>query len=292
MHSDSRSVGAEWLTSPRLRMPTIRLFLLITGNLRIFNSSMCRIALARSSSSRQQWICAVITSRAVATRASKLSCANPLHTTSRSVTIPTNRSFSPIGMAPTSWSRINFASSFTGVSGPTQSTPLCIASLTFMADLRCSSLRATRQMQLRLLRPRFDYTRGSSPLPLHCGAQPRFEAIANPPPGGLGRLAKEKNRGLPRSSYSIDSTKGAAAPQCESPLFLRPEYQVPVFPICFRHRLLAFASTIASGCVGLFRTASWIGGGCFLNALFLWRSIVLLIEFGFYFFIVAGHCAS
>src|SRR6516225_7946918 len=45
-------------------------------------------------------------------------------------------------MAPTSWSRINFASSVTGVSGPTQSTPLCIASLTFMADLRCSSLRA------------------------------------------------------------------------------------------------------------------------------------------------------
>jgi len=89
----------------------MRLLLLITGNLRIFNSSMCRIALARSSSSRQQWICAVITSRAVAPRASKLSCANPLHTMSRSVTIPTNRSFSPIGIAPTSWSRINFASS-------------------------------------------------------------------------------------------------------------------------------------------------------------------------------------
>src|SRR5215469_14231595 len=82
---------------------------------------------------------------------------------------------------------------------------------------------------------------------------------------------------------SIDSTKGAAAPQCESPLFLRPEYQVPVFPICFRHRLSTFASTIASGWVGLFRTASWLGGGCFLNGLFLWRSIVLLIGFGFYF---------
>src|SRR6516162_2560943 len=111
-------------------------------------------------------------------------------------------------MAPTSWSRINFASSFTGVSGPTQSTPLCIASLTFMADLRCSSLRATRQMQLRLLRPRFDYTRGSSPLPLHCGAQPRFEAIANPPPGGLGRLAKEKNRGCPAAVTRSTAPKG------------------------------------------------------------------------------------
>src|SRR6516165_5103028 len=132
-----------------------------------------------------------------------------------------------------------------------------------MADLRCSSLRATRQMQLRLLRPRFDYTRASSPLPLHRGAQPRFEAIANPPPVGLGRLAKEQNRGLPRSSYSIDSTKGAAAPQCEAPLFLRPEYQVPVFPICFRLPFLAFASTTATVDVALFRAALRLGGGCF-----------------------------
>jgi hypothetical protein len=127
-------------------MPTIRLLLLITGNLRTFSSSMCRTALARSSSSRQQWISAVITSRAVALRASKSSCANPLHTMSRSVTIPTRRSFSPIGMAPTSWSRINFASSVTGVSGLTQSTPLCIASLTFMADLRCSTLSELDEM--------------------------------------------------------------------------------------------------------------------------------------------------
>src|SRR5215510_12872815 len=41
---------------------------------------MCRTALARSSSSRQQWMPGVITSRAVARRASKLSCANPLQT--------------------------------------------------------------------------------------------------------------------------------------------------------------------------------------------------------------------
>lgn len=66
MHSDSRSLGAERLMSPRLRMPTIRLLLLITGNLRTFNASMCRTALARSSSSRQQWMRGVITSRAVA----------------------------------------------------------------------------------------------------------------------------------------------------------------------------------------------------------------------------------
>jgi len=48
------SLGAERLTSPRLRMPTIRLFLLTTGSRRTFSSSMCRTALARSSSSRQQ----------------------------------------------------------------------------------------------------------------------------------------------------------------------------------------------------------------------------------------------
>src|SRR6266446_7875998 len=53
-------------------MPTIRLLLLITGNLRTCSCSMCRTALARSSSSRQQWMPGVITSRAVARRASKL----------------------------------------------------------------------------------------------------------------------------------------------------------------------------------------------------------------------------
>src|SRR5207253_8761852 len=142
-HSDSRSPGAEWLTSPRLRMPTIRLLLLITGNLRTFSASIWRTALARSSSSRQQWMPSVITSRAVARPASKLLLASPLQTMSRSVTIPTNRSSSPIGMQPVSCSRINFASSVTGVLGLTQSTPLCITSLTFMADLRSWSFRCT-----------------------------------------------------------------------------------------------------------------------------------------------------
>src|SRR6476620_10836304 len=78
----------------------------------------------------------VITSLAFARRASKSLLASPLQTMSRSVTIPISRSSSPIGMQPMSWPRINFASSITGVSGLTQSTPLCITSLTFMADLR------------------------------------------------------------------------------------------------------------------------------------------------------------
>src|SRR6185436_15370573 len=39
------------------------LLLLITGNRRTFSSSICRTALARSSSSRQQWMPRVITSR-------------------------------------------------------------------------------------------------------------------------------------------------------------------------------------------------------------------------------------
>src|SRR5215813_13523273 len=54
--------------------------------------------------------------------------------------IPISRSFSSIGSAPTSFLRINFAISMMGVSGPTHSTPLCIASLTFMADLRTDGL--------------------------------------------------------------------------------------------------------------------------------------------------------
>ena len=39
-HSVSRSLGAEWPMSPRLRMPTMRLLLLITGNRRTFSVSM------------------------------------------------------------------------------------------------------------------------------------------------------------------------------------------------------------------------------------------------------------
>src|SRR6266699_2158471 len=89
----------------------------------------------------------VITSRAIARRASKLSSANPLQTMSRSVTMPISWSFSPIGMAPTSCLRINFASPLIVVSGPTHSTPLCIASLTFMANLRRWSLGALDDMQ-------------------------------------------------------------------------------------------------------------------------------------------------
>jgi hypothetical protein len=54
----------------------------------------------------------------------EVSCANPLQTMSRFGHHPISRSFSPIGMAPISCSRINFASSVTGVSGLTQSTPL------------------------------------------------------------------------------------------------------------------------------------------------------------------------
>src|SRR5258708_30889891 len=83
----------------------------------------------------------VITSRAIARPASKLLLASPLQTMSRSVTIPISRSSSPIGMQPMSCSRINFASSVTGVLGLTQSTPLCITSLTLMADLRSWSFQ-------------------------------------------------------------------------------------------------------------------------------------------------------
>src|SRR5207247_2133556 len=100
-------------TSLPRRRRAIPAYLLATS----FTASMWRTALARSSSSRQQWMPGVITSRAVARRASKPSCANPLQTMSRSVTMPISRSFSPIGMEPMSCSHINFASSVTGMSG-------------------------------------------------------------------------------------------------------------------------------------------------------------------------------
>src|SRR5262249_12202300 len=63
------------------------------------------------------------------------SLAKALQTISRSVTMPIRWSFSPIGIAPMSYLRINFASSEIGVSGPTHSTPLCIAIWTFIMDL-------------------------------------------------------------------------------------------------------------------------------------------------------------
>jgi len=81
----------------------------------------------------------VITSRAVARARSNPAIANPLQTISRSVTMPMSLSFSPMGIEPISCSHISLAISVTGVSGLTQSTPLCIASLTFMAALRCWS---------------------------------------------------------------------------------------------------------------------------------------------------------
>src|SRR6516225_338823 len=81
----------------------------------------------------------VITSRAIVRAALKSLLARPLQTMSRSVTIPISRSFSPIGMQPISCPCINFAISVTGVSGLTQSTPLCITYLTLMEDLRCNT---------------------------------------------------------------------------------------------------------------------------------------------------------
>ena len=72
-----------------------------------------------------------IARRRRARRASKLSCPNPLHTMSRSVTIATRRSFSPMGMTHYIVVSHQFCNSVAGVSGLTQSTPLCIASLDF-----------------------------------------------------------------------------------------------------------------------------------------------------------------
>ena len=82
-------------------------------------------------SSRQQWMPGVITSRAAAPRASKLSCANPSDNVAVShhadqLVVLSNRNGAYIMLT------LNFASSVTGVSGLTSR----ITSLTFMADLR------------------------------------------------------------------------------------------------------------------------------------------------------------
>ena len=97
-HSDSRSPGAELLMSPRLRMPIIRLLLLITGNLRTCSFSMCRTALARSSSSRQQWmrrVMHVARRRAAGIVIVRAILCRRCHGRSP---CPISRSFSPMGM--------------------------------------------------------------------------------------------------------------------------------------------------------------------------------------------------
>ena len=66
----------------------------------------------------------------------------------------------------------NFASSETGVSRLTQSTPLCIASLTFMGDLRCWSW--VHSMKCSAPVPRYSLYNGSAPpVCLGCPADAR-----------------------------------------------------------------------------------------------------------------------
>jgi hypothetical protein len=47
MHSDGNSPDGEWLTSPRLMMPTLRLLLLITGSLQLLHvmHRLCEVIL-------------------------------------------------------------------------------------------------------------------------------------------------------------------------------------------------------------------------------------------------------
>jgi hypothetical protein len=49
-----QEIGGRRIADIALRIPTIRLLLLITDNPRTFSVSMCLTALAKSSSSRQQ----------------------------------------------------------------------------------------------------------------------------------------------------------------------------------------------------------------------------------------------
>src|SRR5208337_1567292 len=114
-------------------MPTIRLFPSITGRRLIWCFSMSSRASSISLSSVHHVIPLVMTSRAVNLERS-CPVATPRQTISRSVIMPMSRSFSPTGIAPMSSFCIFCAISINGVSGETQTTPLCIAFFTFMTS--------------------------------------------------------------------------------------------------------------------------------------------------------------
>ena len=118
-------------------MPTIRLFLLITGNLRTLSSSMC-VSPWRGYRPPGSNEC-LGSSHHAPSRGGHRNCPRPslCRRCRGPVTMPISWSFSPMGIAPMSCLRINFASSMTGVSGPAHSTPLCIATWTFAEDLSC-----------------------------------------------------------------------------------------------------------------------------------------------------------
>ena len=128
---------AEWLTSPRLIMPTIRLLLLITGSLRTFSClhvmhRLCEVIVLAATMDAFGHHIARRRAAGIEAVARKPFADDVAvgHHPDQSVVLPDRN-------AADVMPRINFASSVTGVSGLTQSTPLCITSLTFMADLRC-----------------------------------------------------------------------------------------------------------------------------------------------------------
>src|SRR6266542_2517717 len=120
--------------SPMDRMPTRRLSRFSTGSRRTFMSLMFFATSSRSSSSNQYSTSVDMTSRIFVS--GDRPCATARTVMSRSVIMPTSRSFSPTGNAPASMSAIKHAASQTLCSGLAMQTSFVITSRTFMA---CSS---------------------------------------------------------------------------------------------------------------------------------------------------------
>ena len=126
---------AQWLISPRLSIPIIRLLLLITGSLRICSAyhlgEVIVIAAAMDA-----W-CHHLARRDAA--GIKVFLGQPF---AHDVAVGHHADQAIILANPNGANVMlthHFASSVTGASELTQSTPLCIASLTFIAELRCSN---------------------------------------------------------------------------------------------------------------------------------------------------------
>src|SRR4051812_28675495 len=119
--------------SPSETMPTRRLSWLTTGRRRTLMSAIFNATSSTSSSSKQYFTSALITSRTLVS--ADLPAATARMAMSRSVIIPTSRSFSPTGSDPQSSFAIRHAASRIDWSGLVTWTSLLITWLTCMEFL-------------------------------------------------------------------------------------------------------------------------------------------------------------
>src|SRR5688500_16978767 len=127
------SVSSFCAMSPSDTMPTRRFSRLTTGRRRTLMSPMFCATWSRSSSSKQYFTSLLITSRTGVS--GPLPTATARIAISRSVIMPTSRSFSPTGIEPASISAMIFATSRMLCPGLATRTSRVIASLTRMVYL-------------------------------------------------------------------------------------------------------------------------------------------------------------